>query len=60
MMEQNRFNQEVTFMSEQHKELLQNGDPYYNKNLTLFHEDFSLAPIFASAIQSRDESLRFS
>jgi len=37
-----RFNSEVTYTQERHKELLQKGDPFYNKNLTLDCEDFSI------------------
>ncbi len=37
-----RFNSEVEYMQERHKEILENGDPYYNPNLTLDREDFSL------------------
>ena len=33
---------DLTFFSESWKEILKNGDPYYNKNLTLLREDFSL------------------
>jgi GT2 family glycosyltransferase len=56
MEQQDRFNQEAAYMTSRHKELLQDGDPYYNTNLTLFHEDFSLAPTFATAIQTRDQA----
>jgi hypothetical protein len=54
--QQDRFNQEVAYMSGRHEELLQKGDPYYNKNLTLFHEDFSLAPTFATVTQTEDQA----
>ena len=37
-----RFNREVLYMQERWGELL-SSDPAYNKNLTLVHEDFSLA-----------------
>ncbi|MBD3839950.1 MAG: glycosyltransferase, partial [Epsilonproteobacteria bacterium] len=37
-----RFNSEIEYMQERHKEILKNGDPYYNPNLTLDREDFSL------------------
>ncbi len=37
-----RFNSEVTYMKKRHKTILQKGDPYYNPNLTLDREDFSL------------------
>ncbi|MDD5210822.1 MAG: glycosyltransferase, partial [Sulfuricurvum sp.] len=39
---QERFNSEVFFMQERHKTILEKGDPYYNVNLTLDREDFSL------------------
>ena len=41
--QQARFKQEVEYMAHRHAELLNSGDPYYNRNLTLQHEDFSLA-----------------
>lgn len=37
-----RFNAEVDYMQKRHKDILLNGDPYYNPNLTLDREDFSL------------------
>ncbi len=37
-----RFNSEIEYLQERHKEILKNGDPYYNPNLTLDREDFSL------------------
>lgn len=37
-----RFNGEVNYMLARHKIILQDGDNYYNQNLTLDHEDFSL------------------
>lgn len=37
-----RFNREVAFFVERWEELMQNGDPYYNPNLTLDKADFSL------------------
>ncbi len=40
---QERFQREVEYMMRRHRELLAGGDPYYNPNLTLHHEDFSLA-----------------
>jgi GT2 family glycosyltransferase len=40
---QQRFAAEVTWMLERHGDALAAGDPYYNPNLTLHHEDFSLA-----------------
>ena len=39
---QARFNREVHYMLRRHASVLGNGDPYYNPNLTLEHEDFSL------------------
>lgn len=38
-----RFDQEKASLFERHKEILQNGDPYYNPNLTLDREDFTYA-----------------
>ena len=38
-----RFNSEVAYMQKRHQEILAQGDPYYNKNLTLEKEDFSVA-----------------
>jgi len=37
-----RFDQERTLFQRRHKELLDRGDPYYNQNLSLDAEDFSL------------------
>ena len=37
-----RFNKEVEYMKRRHKEILEKGDPFYNPNLTLDREDFSL------------------
>ena len=37
-----RFNKEVDYMKKRHADILKNGDPYYNPNLTLLREDFSL------------------
>jgi len=37
-----RFNTEVEYMKKRHQKILENGDPYYNQNLTLNREDFSL------------------
>lgn len=37
-----RFQKEIDFMQDRHKEILENGDPYYNPNLTLNKEDFGL------------------
>ncbi len=39
---QERFSKEVKYMQNRHSDILENGDPYYNKNLTLDREDFSL------------------
>jgi len=36
-----RFNKEVEYMKKRHADILTKGDPYYNPNLTLEHEDFS-------------------
>jgi GT2 family glycosyltransferase len=38
-----RFDQEKASLFERHKNILQNGDPYYNPNLTLDREDFTYA-----------------
>lgn len=38
-----RFENEKKALFERHKNILQNGDPYYNKNLTLDREDFTYA-----------------
>lgn len=37
-----RFKKEESYMKERHKNILKKGDPYYNQNLTLDREDFSL------------------
>ncbi len=37
-----RFNRERTFCEEKWGAVLEQGDPYYNPNLTLQREDFSL------------------
>ena len=39
---QNRFKGEVEFMQNRHQKILEDGDPYYNPNLTLNREDFNL------------------
>ncbi|WOE69442.1 glycosyltransferase [Hydrogenimonas thermophila] len=39
---QERFKKEVEFMQNKWKDILVKGDPYYNPNLTLDREDFSL------------------
>jgi GT2 family glycosyltransferase len=41
--QQTRFNKEVKYMMHRHAGVLESGDPYYNRQLTLHHEDFSLA-----------------
>jgi len=38
-----RFEQEKASLFQRHKYILQNGDPYYNPNLTLDREDFTYA-----------------
>ena len=37
-----RFNKEISFIGKKWPEILENGDPYYNPNLTLRSQDFSL------------------
>lgn len=37
-----RFNKEVKFMQNRHKDILENGDPFYNINLTLTKENFEI------------------
>jgi len=37
-----RFKSEVDYMQKRHHQILKNGDPYYNTNLTLDREDFSI------------------
>ena len=39
---QERFRQEVLYMMDRHQATLTDGDPYYNPNLTLEHENFML------------------
>ena len=39
---QERFRQEVLYMMDRHQATLTAGDPYYNPNLTLEHENFML------------------
>lgn len=39
---QARFNSEVHYMAERWRGILENGDPYYNQNLTLLRGDFSM------------------
>ena len=38
---QNRFKGEVEYMQKRHKNILESGDPFYNLNLTLNHENFN-------------------
>lgn len=40
-----RFNKEIATFAEKWPEILENGDPYYNPNLTLDSQDFSLKRI---------------
>ena len=47
--QQARFAREVSYMKKRHSTLLKKGDPYYNPNLTLQHEDFSLSSRFSTA-----------
>ena len=35
-------NNEIAYMKTRHDNILENGDPYYNPNLTLESEDFGL------------------
>lgn len=37
---QERFQREIAFFQERHREILEMGDPYYNPNLTHVYEDF--------------------
>ena len=37
-----RFNSEVSYTQKRHQVILERGDPYYNTNLTLDREDFSI------------------
>ncbi len=37
-----RFATEIEYVTERHKAILKNGDPFYNRNLTLDHENFGL------------------
>ena len=39
---QKRFQKEIDYMMVRHRDKILNGDPYYNPNLTLIGEDFSL------------------
>ncbi len=38
----NRAKKEILYIQERHSIILKNGDPFYNQNLTLIKEDFSL------------------
>ena len=40
-----RFNREIKTFEERWPEILRDGDPYYNPNLTLDSQDFSLKRI---------------
>jgi GT2 family glycosyltransferase len=40
---QQRFRNEVLYMMKRHRDVLEAGDPYYNPNLTLEHENFMLS-----------------
>ena len=40
-----RFNKEIATFEKKWPEILENGDPYYNPNLTLKSQDFSLKRI---------------
>ena len=40
-----RFKKEVLYIKARHKETIAKGDPYYNPNLTLAYENFSLAKV---------------
>ena len=40
-----RFNKEIATFEKKWPEILKNGDPYYNPNLTLKSQDFSLKRI---------------
>ena len=37
-----RFKKEVEYIKKRHSKILGKGDPFYNQNLTLIREDFSL------------------
>ncbi|MCF6172210.1 MAG: glycosyltransferase [Campylobacteraceae bacterium] len=37
-----RFRNEVLFMRKRHKKILEDGDPYYHKNLTLIKQNFQI------------------
>jgi len=41
--QEDRFNKESEYMLKRHASVLESGDPYYNLQLTINHEDFSLA-----------------
>ena len=38
-----RFNSEIALFQDRWKDILKEGDPFYNRNLTLAKNDFSLA-----------------
>ena len=38
----NRFKKEIEYIKKRHSKILGKGDPFYNQNLTLIREDFSL------------------
>ena len=40
-----RFNREISIFEKKWPDILKNGDPYYNPNLTLKSQDFSLKRI---------------
>jgi len=40
--EQKRFRREIVYIKKRHSKILNKGDPYYNPNLSLDKEDFSL------------------
>ena len=42
---QARFNLEGNYLKSRHKDILEQGDPYYNRNLILSREDFQIKPI---------------
>ena len=45
-----RFNSEILYMKKRHKDFLNKKDPFYNKNLTLDREDFSLDCMYLNKI----------
>lgn len=38
-----RFNKEMDYIKTRHQQIIAEGDPYYNPNLTPFYEDFSIS-----------------